>query len=83
MSKQVAWNKIILDEFIRIGGLNDFEEDIIRTRVRGWSRDKQSIEFNVSLSTVDRAIKRLKIKYDNACAYSPILPERAKYNIFE
>lgn len=83
MSRQVAWNKIILDEFIRIGELTDFEEDVIRTRVRGWSRDKQSIEFNVSLSAIDRAIKRLKAKYDNACKYSPILPARAKYNIFD
>ena len=48
----------------------------MRTRVAGWSRTKQSMELGMSLSTVDRIIKRLKIKYDNCEKYSPILPPR-------
>lgn len=82
MARQVKWNKIILEEFIRIGGLTEFEEQIMRTRVGGWSRDKQAIEFHCSVSTIDRVIKRCKLKYDNASCYSPILPPRQKTNVF-
>lgn len=82
MSRQVAWNKIILDEFIRIGGLTEFEEQIMRTRVGGWSREKQAMEFHCSVATIDRVIKRCKLKYDNASTYSPILPPRQKTNVF-
>lgn len=76
MAHQVPWNKIILEEFIRIGGLTETEEMIIRTRVAGWSRTEQAMKLGMSVTTVDRTIKRLKKKYDNVARYSPILPER-------
>lgn len=76
MSKQVPWNKLILEEFIREACLTKDEEMIIRTRVAGWSRVKQSMELNMSLATVDRLIKSLKKKYDNVQKYDPILPPR-------
>lgn len=76
MSKQVPWNKIILEEFIRIGGLTETEEIIMRTRVKGWSRVKQADELGMSIASVDRAIARCKVKYDNAEKFSPILPPR-------
>ena len=73
MSKQVPWNKIILEEFIRIGGLTETEEIIMRTRVKGWSRVKQADELGMSIASVDRAISS---KYLPAEKFSPILPPR-------
>ena len=82
MAHQVPWGKIILEEFIAQAELTDLEEQIMRTRVKGWSRVKQADYFNISLSTLDRIIKRLKKKYDAAQKYSPILPPR-KYSAEE
>lgn len=79
MSHQVPWNKIILEEFIQLATLTKEEEMIMRTRVAGWSRVRQSMELGMSLATVDRIIRRLKIKYDHIQPYSPLLPPR-KYS---
>ena len=76
LSKQVMWNKIILETFIEEGCLTKEEEIIIRTRVAGWSRTKQSMELGLSMSSVDRIIKSLKQKYDNVQKYNPLLPPR-------
>lgn len=76
MAKQVLWNKTILEEFIRLALLSEEEERIVRTRALGWSRAKQCIEFWMSESTLDRIIKRLKLKYDSVQPYSDILPKR-------
>ncbi len=76
MSKQVPWNKIILETFIEDAMLTKDEEMIIRTRVAGWSRVEQSMKLGMSLATVDRIIKRLKVKYDNAQKFNPLLPPR-------
>lgn len=76
MSKQVPWSKIILETFIAEAMLSKEEEEIMRTRVAGWSRVEQSMKLGMSLSTVDRLIARLKVKYDNVQKYNPILPPR-------
>lgn len=76
MAKQVPWNKIILEEFISIASLTKEEEEIMRTRVAGWTVTKQSMELGMSRSKVNFLIKRLKIKYDQVQPYSPILPPR-------
>ena len=82
MAKQVAWNKIILEEFISLASLSKEEEMVMRTRVAGWTRTKQCMEFNMSMSTLDRIIKRLKVKYDAVQKYSVILPPR-KFSVEE
>lgn len=82
MAHQVPWTKVFLEEFIRLGALSDDEEKIMRTRVKGWSRTRQSMEFGMSLATVDRIIRRLKVKYDKVQPYSDILPPR-KYSAEE
>lgn len=76
MSHQVPWNKVILEEFIREAILTKDEEWIMRTRVAGWSRTKQAMELGMSVSTVDKIIKRLKQKYDRVAKYDPLLPPR-------
>lgn len=76
LARQVNWNKIILETFIEEALLTKDEEMIIRTRVAGWSRTKQSIELGLSLSSIDRLIKSCKLKYDNVQKYNPLLPPR-------
>ena len=76
MAHQVPWGKIILEEFIDKAALTDLEEQIMRTRVAGWSRVKQADYFGISMSTLDRTISTLKKKYDHAQKYSAILPPR-------
>ena len=73
---QVPWNTVIYAEFVRLGGLTEEEQDIMRTRMQGWSITKQSLEFHMSVSKVNRIIKRLKVKYDNVQPYSDLLPPR-------
>lgn len=77
MAKQVPWNKIIIDEFAHLAALSEDEEKILRTRAAGWSRVKQATEFKMSVSTVDRIINRLKIKYDRVQPFSHYMPVRA------
>lgn len=76
MSKQVPWNKIILERFIELACLTKDEEEIIRTRVAGWSRQAQAQRLGMSISTVDRLISSLKKKYDDVQPYDAILPPR-------
>lgn len=54
MAKQVPWNKVIVEEFVKDAMLSKEEEMILRTRAAGWTRTKQSIELGMSLSTIDR-----------------------------
>lgn len=73
MTHQVPWNKVILEEFIRIGCLSETEEMIMRTRVHGWTITKQSYELNMSESNIKKIIARLKKKYDSVEKYSYIV----------
>lgn len=72
---KVPWNRVILEEFISIALLTTEEEQIIRSRVKGWSRVKQCHAYNMSLATLDRTIKELKRKYQFAAQYSALLPK--------
>ena len=76
--KDILWSKIILNEFIDLACLTEIEEKILRTRIAGWSRVKQSMEYNISLSTVDRIIHEINQKYDAVQPHSLILPKRKK-----
>lgn len=78
MSKQVPWNKVIVEEFIKQAMLTKDEEEILRTRVAGWSRTQQALRLGMSVSTVDRIIYILKRKYDAVAKYDPVLPPRKK-----
>lgn len=82
MAHQVAWNKIVLEEFIQLALLTKLEEEIMRTRVAGWTITKQAMTFGLSEATVNRIIKRLKEKYDAVQPFSPLLPPR-KYSAAE
>lgn len=75
-SHEVTWTKIILEEFISVGGLTKEEEMIMRTRCAGWTITKQANELCMSSRTVDRLIRSCKDKYDVAQKHSLILPPR-------
>ena len=76
MSHQVIWTKFILERFIDVGNLTKDEEAVMRTRAAGWTRTEQSMKLGMSLSTIDRIIERLKVKYDRAQKYDVLLPPR-------
>ena len=64
MTHQVPWTKTLLEDFILEGLLTEDEENIMRTRIAGWSIVKQSMEFGMSTATISRIIKKVKKKYD-------------------
>lgn len=68
----------MLDEFKELALLTDIEIQILESRIKGWSRTKQSIEFNMSLSTVDRIYRTVRDKYDQVYKLSNNLPMRKK-----
>lgn len=76
MSKEVPWNKYIVEAFIEDAMLTKEEEMILRTRVAGWTRTEQAMKLNLSVATVDRIIARLKQKYDVVSKYNVLLPPR-------
>ena len=78
MSKQILWNKLILEEFIDLASLTEDEEHIIRLRVGGYTNEQIALKLGLSRSTVNRYTKRLKQKYDNVEKYSALLPPRKK-----
>lgn len=78
MSKQVLWNKPLLDEFCRLAMLSDEERTIMEGRLKGESIVCMSMKYSMSESKINKMIARLKIKYDSVQPYSAILPERKK-----
>lgn len=76
---KVPWNRVILDEFLRLALLTELEENIVRTRVAGWSQVKQCHKFNVSIATITRTVRKLKKKYEFCRKYSDKLPENLKF----
>lgn len=76
MSNQVPWNEVIYREFCKLAMLNVVEREVLRTRIMGYSITQQAAEFNVSESTINRIIKRLKDKYDQVQPLSDCLPAR-------
>jgi len=76
MNSGIIWSSIVVEEFLSLANLTPDEKTVFRDRVKGKSRVWISMERGYSLSTVDRIIKRLKLKYDAVQPYTPILPRR-------
>ena len=74
--KKVNWNEVIYTEFVKLGMLNDFEKEVLRTRIVGYSITQQAQLFNCSDSTISRTIASLKKRYDDVQPYSDKLPSR-------
>lgn len=73
---QVDWNAIVLEEFVRLGGLNKFEKRLMWDRMQGMTRLEMCFEYDCSMSTIDRTIKKLKKVYDDVQPHSKILKPR-------
>ena len=78
MSHQVLFTREILDEFINESMLTEDEAFILRTRAKGWSRQQQASELNISVQSVDRLIKKMKIKYDRVAQHNAYFPTRER-----
>lgn len=91
--KQLCWSKIILETFLEESGINDriklgddkarILEGIMRTRVAGWSIVKQAEEFHVSVDTINKYIRELKVLYDETQKFSIVLPVRKQSKVEE
>ena len=76
--KGIIWTDVIFNEFVKKAMLSDEEIAVLETSIRGWSRVKQSLELNMSLSKIQRIKRRCEAKYDVAQKESNILPERKR-----
>lgn len=76
MTHPIPRGKIITEAFISDANLTKEEEIVLRTRVAGWSRQRQSRDLRISMTDLDKIINRLKRKYDQAAKYNPLLPPR-------
>ena len=82
--KGIIWTDVIFNEFIKKAMLSDEEIAVLETSIRGWSRVKQSLELNMSLSKIQRIKRRCEAKYDVAQKESAIFPirKRSKSDLF-
>ena len=78
MTMGVMFNREILREFKEIAFLTEDEEKILKASLAGWSRVQQSLKLGMSLSAIDRKIKSINTKYDDAQRYSKTMPPRKK-----
>lgn len=83
MSHQVRWSAPIIAEFLNIGALTQKEKEVFLHHVNGLSIIEIAFRVDLSESAVNKYIKRIKLKYDNACRHSNILPERSDSNVWK
>lgn len=78
MFAKLILTKSMIEGFIVNGCLNHEDEQIVRLRMAKWSREKIAEEMHISVSTLDKRIKRLKDVYDQVRKMHPELelPER-------
>ena len=79
--KDIVWNKILLEEFLSIAALTEIEEKVLRSKLAGYTISQQADIFNLSVSSINRVLKSIDEKYDDAEKYSFILPSRKKKQI--
>lgn len=72
MNPKVPWTKSMLEKFIDEALLTNDEEQVLRTRIAGWSIVKQSMEMGLSTATISRIIKNILKKYK---AVQPLYPD--------
>lgn len=78
MAHEIKWTIDIYNEFCERAMLSDFEKELMYKHIRKESITKIAQDLHVSERTIDRAIQRLKDKYDNAQIGSKCMPERVK-----
>lgn len=83
MAKQVRWCKKTFDDFCEYGMLNSDEIYILKSRIEGVPISEQAYYLNVSPSTVDRMISKMKKKYDHVQRLYPELFPPRKFSVKE
>lgn len=78
MSNEVKWNRDIFEEFCSRAMLGEFETKVLEMHIKKESNTKIAYTMGVSERTIDRTIKILKDKYDNAQMGSMCMPKREK-----
>lgn len=78
MAHEVPWDRRIVEEFVSRAMLTQDEQWLLRTRIQGMPRCQQADALGLSERSVDRAIRRLKAKYDQVQPDSDILPPRRR-----
>lgn len=76
---KVPWDRVILNEFLTLAILTDEEQEILKTRIAGWSQVRQCHAYNMSLATLNRKVKKMKEKYHSVQKHSDILPENIEF----
>ena len=79
MAKQVNWNVIIYQEYLRLTYLSEFQKEVMDRHVTKRMTDYQiAMDLHASESAVARAIHECKKMYDDVQPYSDILPIRRR-----
>lgn len=73
MFSKLILTKAMIEGFIVNGCLNSEDEQIVKLRMLRWSREKIAEEMHISVSTLDKRIKRLKKVYDEVQRQHPEL----------
>lgn len=73
MFAKLILTKAMIEGFIVNGCLNSEDEQIVKLRMLRWSREKIAEEMHISVSTLDKRIKRLKKVYDEVQRMHPEL----------
>lgn len=69
---KIEWTKLMLENFICQGLLNEEEEKILRGRIKGDTQVKQGMDLGISDRTVRRYVKKMQNKYDELVRQDPI-----------
>ncbi len=72
----IKWNTVLLNEFLKIGLLTEDEENVLKERIKGKSRQSIAFKYHWSVDNVDRIIRSYRNKYDSCQPLSDLLPER-------
>lgn len=72
----ILWTRFILEEFIKEGCLTEDQEKIWRTRCAGYTVSEQAKMLQMSVSNVNKEIRKIKDKYDEVQKHNPHLPPR-------
>ena len=73
MFSKLILTKAMIEGFIINGCLTYEDAQIVKYRMARWSREKIAEEMHISVSTLDKRIKRLKDVYDEVQRLHPEL----------
>lgn len=76
MKTTVSWNESLYMLFINKMMLSRLEREVLRCRIMEYTVTEISEELGVSKSTVDRTVKKLRLKYDKLREMDSTLPPR-------